>query len=457
MYIETITMSKEIKIKRGKDIKLVGSADKIHANALQAETVALKPGDFIGIRPKMLVKEGDIVKAGSPIFYDKNNEQVKFVAPLSGTIAEIKRGAKRVILEVIIKADKETVYEKHNLSDVKGMDGQQVKDIMMEAGLWPMIRQRPFDVIANPNHTPKAIFISAFDTSPLAPDYDFILHGQEAAFQSGIEAISKLTSGKVHLNVRGNVKADDTFTNAKGVQINKFTGPHPAGNVGVQIHHIDPIGKGETVWFVNPQDVATIGKFFLGGQYDASRIIALAGSEVNAPKYYRTVLGAPASTVLQGNTKEGSKRFISGNVLTGSRIEETGYIGFYDHQVTVLPENHEPEFFGWIAPNFNKWSASRALFSWLTPNKEYRLDTKMNGEERAYVVTGQYEAVFPFEIYPQQLVKSIMIDDIESMEELGIYEVAPEDFALCEVVCTSKMPVQSIVRDGLEKLRIESL
>ncbi len=450
-------MSKEIKIKRGKDIKLAGPADKIYASALYAETVALKPGDFIGIRPKMLVKEGDVVKAGTPLFFDKNHEGVKFVAPMSGTVAEIKRGDKRVILEVIIKVDQETVYEKHDIADVKGMNGEQVKEIMLESGLWPMVRQRPFDVIANPNEAPKAIFISAFDSSPLAPDYDFILHGQDASFQAGIEAISKLTAGKVHLNVRGNVKAADAFANAKGVQINKFVGPHPAGNVGVQIHHIDPIAKGETIWFVNPQDVATIGKFFISGQFEASRVIALAGSEVNNPKYYRTVIGAPAASILNGNTKEGSKRYISGNVLTGSRIEETSYVGFYDHQLTVMPENHDPEFFGWIAPNFGKWSASRALFSWLMPNKEYKLDTKMNGEERAYVVTGQYETVFPFEIYPQQLIKSIMIDDIESMEELGIYEVAPEDFALCEVVCTSKMPVQSIVREGLEKLRIESL
>lgn len=455
LYIETITMSREIKIKRGKDIKLVGSAEKIHANGLRSETVALKPSDFIGIRPKMLVKEGDVVKAGTPIFFDKNNEELKFVSPVSGKIAEIKRGAKRVILEVIITADSEIAYEKYEVGT--SLSSDKVKELMLSSGLWPMVRQRPFDVIANPKEAPKAIFISAFDSSPLAPDYDFILHGQSAAFQAGIDAIAKLTTGKVHLNINGATRADEAFTAAKGVQLNKFVGPHPAGNVGVQIHQLEPLSKGETIWFVNPQDVVTIGKFFISGQYDASRIVALAGSEVTNAKYYRTVIGASAKSIFTNNVKEGSNRYISGNVLTGTRIEMDGYLGFYDHQFTVIPENHEPELFGWIMPNFGKWSNSRALFSWLMPNKEYKLDSKMNGEERAFVVTGQYEEVFPFDIYPQQLIKSIMIDDIEAMEELGIYEVAPEDFALCEVVCTSKLPLQSTVRKGLEKLRIESL
>lgn len=450
-------MSKEVKIKRGKNIMLVGASEKITANAPHSATVAIKPTDFVGIRPKMLLKEGAVVKAGTPLFYDKNYEQVKFVSPVSGTIQEIKRGAKRVILEVIVKADSETKFEQFSVSNAATMAADQIKENLLNAGFWPMIRQRPFDVIANPNETPKAIFISAFDSSPLAIDYDFALHGQEAAFHEGVEALKKLTSGKVHLNINGDIKADEVFLNTKGVEINKFYGPHPSGNVGVQIHHVDPIGKGESVWFVNPQDVAAIGKFFISGQFDATRIIALAGSEVKAPKYYRTVLGVSANNILEGNVTESANRFISGNILTGTKIEKDGYLGFYDHQFTVIPENHDAQLFGWIAPNFDKWSNSRVLFSWLMPGKKYKLDSRMNGERRAYVVTGEYDKVFPFEIYPQQLVKSIMIEDIEAMEELGIYEVAPEDFALCEVVCTSKIPVQSIVREGLEKLRIESL
>ncbi len=447
-------MSKALKIKRGTDIKLAGEAEKILADASYSETIAIKPTDFLGLTPKMLVKEGDEVKAGTPIFYDKNNEKVKFVSPVSGEIAEIKRGAKRRILEVIIIADKEIKYESLDLVDSTSASREDLVNSLCNSGLWPFIIQRPYCVVANPNDKPRAIFISAFDSAPLAADNDFILHSHGELFQKGLDIINKLTDGKVHLTINGKAKADEAFLNAKGVELHSISGPHPAGNVGVQIHHIAPINKGEVVWTLKPQDVLTIGKVFESKKFDASRVVAVAGSQMKSPKYLRTIMGTNTK-VLFHEVKEGATRFISGNVLSGDKINQDGYLGFYDYEVTAIPEGGEPQMFGWITPNPNKFSISRALPAWLMPNKKYNLTADMNGEERPFVVSEEYDKVFPFDIYPVQLIKSIMIEDIEMMENLGIYEVAPEDFALCETVCTSKIPVQTIVREGLEKLRIE--
>lgn len=447
-------MSKELKIKKGTNIKLIGAAEKVLADAPYSETIAIKPTDFPGLKPKMAVKVGDEVKAGTTLFYDKNNEQIKFASSVSGEIAEIKRGEKRVILEVVVIADKETKYEDFAAADPSSLSKDDVLAKMTASGVWPFIKQRPYDVVAKPTDNPKAIFISAFDSAPLAADNDFILHGQNVAFQKGIDALAKLTSGKVHLTVNGAEKADEVFTSAKNVQINKISGPHPAGNVGVQIHHIDPVAKGEVVWTVKPQDVLAIGRLFETGKYDASRVVAVTGPQVNNPKYYRTIIGANTKGLF-ADVKEGTSRFISGNVLTGTKINQDGYLGFYDSQVTVILEGGEPRMFGWITPNPDQFSLSRSLVSWMMPNKKYNLTADMNGEERPFVVTEEYEKVFPFDIYPVQLIKSIMIDDIEMMENLGIYEVAPEDFALCETICTSKIESQKIVRDGLLMLHAE--
>lgn len=450
----SFVMSKVLKIKRGTNIKLVGEAEKVLSDAPLSETIAIKPTDFEGLVPKLLVKVGDEVKAGTPIFYDKNNEKIKFASPVSGEIAEIKRGAKRRILEVLIIADKEIRYDTLKTVDPSSASREDLIDSLCNNGVWPFIRQRPYDVIANPSDTPKAIFISAFDSAPLAADNDFILHGQDATFQKGLDVISKLTSGTVHLSIDADSKADEAFTNAKNVQINQVSGPHPAGNVGVQIHHLDPINKGEVVWTLRPQDVLTIGKVFETSKFDASRIIAVSGSQMKQPKYVRTIMGTNTKALF-ADIKEGDTRFISGNVLTGTKINQDGFLGFYDYQLTAIPEGGKPRMFGWITPNPDQFSISRSLVSWLMPNKKYELTADMNGEERAFVVTEEYEKVFPFDIYPVQLIKSIMIEDIESMEELGIYEVAPEDFALCETICTSKIESQRIVRDGLAMLRKE--
>jgi len=448
-------MTKVLKIKQGADIKLVGEAEKILADAPLSDTVALKPADFAGLTPKLTVKVGQEVKAGSCLFYDKNNPKIKFASPVSGEVAEIKRGAKRKILEVIVLADKESKYEEFKSGDPNNLSAEEIKANLCDSGLWPFIKQRPYDVIANPDDQPKAIFISAFDSAPLAPDNDFILHGQANLFQKGLDALSKLSSGGVHITVSAKDRADDVFLNAKNVQLHQISGPHPAGNVGVQIHHIMPVNKGEVVWTLKPQDVLSIGKLFDNGQFDAKRVVAVCGAQLKSPKYYRSILGMSTKKLLDELAKEGENRYISGNVLTGTKIEADGYLGFYDYHLTVIPEGGEDRMFGWITPNFDKFSISRALPSWLNVNKKYNLSAEMNGEERAFVVTGEYEKVFPFDIYPVQLIKSIMVNDIELMEQLGIYEVSPEDFALCETVCTSKIPVQSIVREGLDSLREE--
>lgn len=448
-------MSKDIRLKKGLNINLKGEADKVYASIPQSELFSLKPTDFHGLTPKLTVKAGDKVKAGSCIFFDKYNEKVRFSSPVSGEVTDIIRGAKRRILEVKLKADTETKYESFSTLDASA-NREQIIEGLLESGVWPFIRQKPFDIIANPMDMPKAIFISTFNTAPLAPDNDFVLHGLENEFQTGIDFLKKLTDGKIHLNVDGNTNPSTVFTSCKGVQINKITGAHPAGNVGVQIHHIDPINKGDVVWYLYPQDVLTIARLFSEGKYDVSRIVALTGPQVEKPRYYRTIAGANIKNLLNENTLIGdNNRFISGDVLTGEKIEEGGNIGFYDSQLTVIEEGNQQEFLGWIAPNLDKFSLSKSYFSWLMPSKKYSLNTNYNGEERAYVVTGQYEKVLPMDIYPIQLIKACLIEDIDSMEQLGIYEISPEDVALCEFVCTSKMEVQSIIREGLDLIKKE--
>ena len=448
-------MSKDIKLKKGLNIHLYGEADKVYANIPQSETFVVRPTDFHGMTPKLTVKEGDRVNAGSVLFFDKYNERVKFTSPVSGEVVSINRGAKRRIMEVVLEADAELKYESFDKGLAADLNRTEIIETLLNSGVWPFIRQKPFDVIANPDDMPKAIFISTFNTAPLAVDNDFVLHGMEKEFQKGLDYIAKLTEGTLHLNIDGNTNPSQVFINAKGVQINKIFGKHPAGNVGVQVHHIDPINKGDVIWYLYPQDVIAIARLFTNGKYDASRIIALTGSQVSKPRYYRTIVGSSISHMVKNNLKEGDNRFISGDVLTGTQITSNGSLGFYDTQVSVIPEGNYNEFFGWLAPGFKKFSISRTFFSWLTPFKKYNLDTNYHGEERAYVVTGDYEKVFPMDIYPMQLIKACMIEDIERMESLGIYEVSTEDFALCEFICTSKIEVQNIIRQALDLVKKE--
>ena len=450
-------MSKSVRIRRGLNINLLGDADKVYASVKNHDIYALKPTDFHGLTPKLTVKVGDNVLAGSVVFYDKYNEKIKFCSPVSGTIQDIVRGEKRRILEIIIKSDSEIIYESHSQKNPKDLSREQIIDYMLEKGVWPFIRQKPYDIIANPTDLPKSIFISAFKSGPLAIDNDFALYGMDELFQKGLDIITKLTNGKTHLNLDGNTNSSKVFSDAKGVEINSFSGPHPAGNVGVQIHHLDPINKGDIIWFLEPQDVIVIARLFCEGKYDVSRIISLCGSEVSKPRYYRIISGSCVANLISNNVEQDNNRVICGDVLSGTKIKKDGYLGFYDTQLTVIKEGNEQEFIGWALPGIDKFSMSKSYFSWLFPTRKYNIDTNMRGEERAYVVTGQYEKVLPMDIYPQQLVKAIMIEDIDLMEKLGLYEVGPEDFALCEFVCTSKIEVQSIIRHGLDLLRKENL
>ena len=394
-------MSKSIKIRKGLDIRIKGDAERSSIEAPLSSTYAIKPTDFHGLIPKLLKRVGDQVKAGTPIFQDKYRENIKYVSPVSGKIQEVKRGAKRKILEVVIEADKEISYEAGAPVDIASLDRETAKEALLSNGLWPFIKMRPIDIVANYTDTPKSIFISGFDSSPLAPDYDYLLYTRDKEFQAGVDILNKLTDGNVNLQLRAKGGADASFTQVKSVVTNKVSGPHPAGNVGPQIHQIDPINKGEIVWAVNAQDVAIIGRCLLTGRYDASKLLALTGSEATNRKYYRVIIGANASDVFNGNSNTDNVRYISGNVLTGSQIEADGYIGFYDSQLTVVPEGNEHKFFltkGWLEPGFKKLSNNSAYPSKIFGPKKFDVDTNLNGEERAFVVTGEYEKVFPFDI-----------------------------------------------------------
>ncbi|MEN9303824.1 MAG: hypothetical protein RL264_2253 [Bacteroidota bacterium] len=452
-------MSKTVSIRKGLDIRLVGEASKQKGTISASSVVCLTPLDFHGLNPKMLVKEGESVKIGTPIFFDKSNEDIRFCSPVSGTVKAIVRGEKRRILQVLIDNNNQTEYLNTTPLNISSMSGDEVKKALLSGGMWPFIKQRPLDVVADPTKNPKAIFVSAFDSSPLAPDYNYVLEGREAEVQAGLDALAKLTEGSVHLNVnKGNA---GFFASMKNVIVNNFSGKHPAGNVGTQIHHIDPINKGEFVWTVNIQDVAIIGAFIRSGKFEAKRTIAITGSEVSTPQYAEVTIGTTMSSILSGNVKNGNNRWISGNVLTGDKKEQDEYLGYYHNQVTVIPEGNEYKFFlttGWLGHGFDKFSNSRLFPTFLLPkSKKFVLDTNTNGEERAFVVTGELERVFPFDIMPMQLIKAAITNDIDGMENLGIYEVAPEDFALCEYVCTTKIDIQDKIRKGLDLIGQECM
>ena len=447
-----MSKSKIIKLKKGLNIKLKGSAEKIFIKPPLSNTYAIKPPDFRAAVPKLDVQVDDEVLAGTPLFHDKKKPEIIFASPVSGKVEAINRGERRKIIEIIIKADREIKYKQFEKIELDNISRNDLIDKLLQAGLWPFIRQKPFNIIANPDDDPKAIFISGFDTAPLSPDYDFILHDEKTSFQKGIDALSKLFSGKIHLSVNAKFSVSKSYKQIKGVEIHEFIGHHPSGNVGIQIHHIDPINKGDKIWFVNPQDVVTIGRFVERGIYDASKIVALCGSEILKPRYYKVINGTSIKNIIENNTTQNKLRFISGNVLTGTKIPANGYIGFYDSQITVIPEGDQYQFMGWAAPGLKKYSNSRTFLSALIPSKKYKLDTNLNGEERAFVVSGQYDKVLPMNILPVFLLKAIIANDIDRMEKLGIYEVCEEDFALCEFVCTSKIKVQSIISKGIDMM-----
>lgn len=449
-------MSNDIRIRKGLDISLLGSAEKQTKELPLASLYCLKPSDFHLVIPKLVAREGAVVKAGDAIFYDKRDERVLFPSPVSGTITEIVRGERRKILEIRITPDNVQSFQDFGKKNVVDLSVEQIKAHLLQSGCWPFIKQRPYDVIANPDGKPKAIFVSACKTNPLAPDYDYVLKGKEQALQTALTALSKLTTGKVHVSVFKDSSLSP-FRNLKDIEIHNVSGPHPAGNVSTQIAHISPINKGEVVWVVAPQDLVVIGELFLTGKLNLTRTVALTGSQVENPHYVTAIAGAQISGVVGAQVKDATNtRIISGDVLTGHKVDEKGFLGYYDDQITAIPEGNDYDLFGWAKPISNKISLTRALtFSWLNPKKKYNLNTNTNGEHRAFVVTGMYEEVFPLDIYPMQLLKACLYKDLDELENLGAYEVAPEDFALTEFVCVSKQPHQQIIREGLDLMIAE--
>lgn len=450
-------MSKVIKIPKGLDIHLFGEAKK-EIKSLSDVSFALKPLDVIGVTPKLLVDVGDKVQVGSPVFYVKQNPKVKFVSPVSGQIVEVKRGAKRVIEEIRITADGLDSAVDFGKQSIAELSGEQIREKMWESGTWALLRQRPYDIIPDADATPEYIIIKGFDSVPLAADYDLLVKGQKAAMQVGIDALKKMTSKPLYLSINKNT--GEEIKGLQNVEVLTFEGKHPYGNVSVQAQRIKPINKGMRIWYLTVMDLVAIGRLFLDGKYYAKTIVALTGEEVNNPCYFETTKGINLRKMFEGNVSDKHLRYISGNVLTGTRVESDGYLGYYDTQVTVIEEGDYKEGLGWMMPGFKKFSISKTFLKGFTAfcsKKPVHIDSNIHGGQRAYIFTGDFEKVVPLDIYPMQLVKACLTKDIDRMEELGIYEVDAEDFALCEVIDVSKTDVQAIVRSGLELMREQGL
>ncbi len=445
-------MGKNVKLKKGYNINILGTPQK-KTEKIHTRTYAVKPIDYLGLSPipKLLVQVGDEVKAGDPLFYDKLQPDMLFCAPVSGEVVEVRRGEKRAITEIVILADKQIQFKSLEKIRISSTSREEIVKHLLQNGGWAFLRQRPYNVVADPKDKPKAIFISGFDTAPLAPDMSYVMEGQMGAFQAGLEVLKKLTDGKVHLSLPGS--GGGKIGDAKGVEIHKFSGKHPAGNVGVQIHHIDPINKGEVAWTIDPQNVAVIGRLFDEGRFDTTRLVALAGPVVKEPRYFQTYLGANIEGFAANNLDNDHVRFIGGNVLSGKKIDIKGHLGAFDNLLSVIEEGDRYELFGWLVPNYPRPSASRSFLSALSSKKQFNVNTNSHGEHRAMVLTGQYERVLPMDLYPMQLIKAIMARDFELIEGLGIYEVVEEDLALCEFVCPSKTDMQDILREGLDYMR----
>ena len=475
-----------IKIKKGLDLPMEGAAECRVSDACDIVTFAVKPTDYVGLVPRLLVAEGDKVSAGDALICDKNDDRIKFVAPVDGEVQAVVRGEKRKLLAVVVRGNGESSHAA-DCQVPQTLDGLSLKEGMLNKGLWALLRQRPFGTVANPDDCPKAIVVSCFDSAPLAPDYDFALQGREDDLCKGIEMLTLLTEGTVFVSFRpgqrlAKVVEQHVTSHRERVSIQYFEGPHPAGNVGTQIACLCPINKGETVWTVNVQDVAVLGHWAATGVYCPERVVAVAGSQARNPHYYRTMAGACVESLVRaqlfdpsypamtgGRVVPEGVRVVSGNVLSGTRIEPDGYLGAYDNLLTLLPEGDYYDFMGWLLPGLKKHSFSRTFASGFVPHgmnwlyqmlPDYlrpKFDTNLHGGVRPLVFTGNFERVFPFDIYPLQLLKACIVGDIELMEKLGIYEVEPEDFALCEYIDPSKTDIQPIVREALEMLRKEAL
>lgn len=447
-------MTKVIKTRKGLDIRLKGVAEKVKTIIGLSGEFGLSPESFPGLSPKVIVHEGDRVKAGDTLFVNKKCPSVTFSSSVSGVVTAVVRGDRRKVLVVKVKPDEVQEHADFGRKDVKTLSGGDVIKSLLEAGLFGYINQLPYAVATTPEVLPKAIFVSALRDKPLASDFEFELQGQEQDFQTGLTALSKIA--KTYLGI-GRGQSAESLRQAKDVEINIFDGPCPAGNVGVQVNHIDPVNKGEIVWTVEPTAVIFFGRLFNKGIVDLRRTVAIAGSEVKRPAYVEALVGQQISSLIDGNVSDGNIRIINGNVLTGSKCEPSGFLDAHASEITVIPEGDDAdELFGWIMPRLGQYSTSHSYFSWLMKGKEYALDARIKGGERHMIMSGEYDKVLPMDIYAEYLVKAIIAGDIDKMEQLGIYEVAPEDFALAEFVDSSKLELQSIIRKGLDLVRKEN-
>ena len=445
-------MANVIKLRKGLDINLQGKAEEKRIELKSNGQYALVPDDFEGVVPKVVVKEGDKVKAGDALFVNKQYPEVKFASPVSGTVREVVRGERRKVLCIRVEADAQQEQVDFGKKDVTKMDGKAVVDALLEAGIFGYINQLPYAVSTNPSQLPKAVFVSALRDMPLAADFEFEVKGQEGDFQTGLTALSKIAKTYLGCGVHSG------FENYQNVEVTVFDGPCPAGNVGVQVNHLDPVNKGEVVWTVEPTVVLFIGRLFNTGKVNLRRTVALCGSEVKAPAYVDMLVGEELSTLLSNSyDADHHVRIINGNVLTGKVTTKEGFLGAHTSEITVIPEGDDAdEFAGWIMPRFKQFSVNRSYFSWLCGKKKYALDARIKGGERHMIMSGEYDRVLPMDIYGEYLIKAIITGDIDRQEALGIYEVSPEDFALAEFVDSSKLELQRIVREGLNILRKEN-
>ena len=450
-------MSQGILIKKGLSINIKGVAQKEIKKIPLTKFYGHNLDDFHLLIPKLEVKVGDYVKRGQPLFYSKLNDTIKFVSNVSGYVKDIVRGERRKILNIIIERDKKDSVQKNTIVPLPRLDSAIIIKSLLSSGCWPFIKQRPFDIIADPARIPKSIFISCFDSAPLSVDYSFILNDRLDHFKYGLSILKKLVSGNLFLGLNSSQKL--LASELEDFNVNFFNGPHPSGNVGVQIHHIDPINSGDIVWVLNPEDVTIIGEFFKTGEFNPTRTLAVSGPPVKSPKYFRLTIGAQLDSVLSNVelVEDTELRYINGNVLTGKTVSPNGFLGFYNNNLSVLKEGNNYKLFGWIPFINNKVpSIYKTSFSWLSNARPKDYDTNLNGEERAFVATGEMENVFPMDIYPMQLIKECLIGDIEKMEKLGIYEVSPEDFGLIDYSSSSKIEAQTIIREGLDYLYKET-
>ena len=446
-------MANVIKLSKGLDIHLQGAAEEKLIQLKSKGQFALVPDDFEGVTPKVVVKAGDKVKAGDALFVNKQYPEVKFASPVSGTVREVVRGERRKVLCIRVDADDRQEQVDYGKKDVSKMDGQAVINALLEAGIFGYINQLPYAVSANPTVLPKAIFVSALRDKPLAASFEYEVKGQEQEFQTGLTALSKIARTYVGCGLHS------SFENCQHVEVTVFDGPCPAGNVGVQVNHLDPVNKGEVVWTIgDPTVVLFIGRLLLTGHVDLRRRVALCGSEVKSPAYVDMLVGEELSTLLSNSyDADHHVRIINGNVLTGRPTTKDGFLGAHTSEITVIPEGDDAdEMLGWIMPRFKQFSVNRSYFSWLFGKRRYALDARVKGGERHMIMSGEYDKVLPMDIYGEYLIKAIITGDIDRQEALGIYEVAPEDFALAEFVDSSKLELQRIVREGLNILRKEN-